>query len=172
MLVSSSVASPLRHKSLHIFYRTRLLIPQLKTLSFYVGFYAKVGKKNKMWCVIDSWWTDNDINFSEEVFRSLFDDWFSWNMDKSSCRRTTPVSRSGMFLPEIFQTRHVLNILISKEQKREGEKKQQQLNKSVSLWLLCCLFADTSSQNQYVPSQLFISPRKTAKLLCLNVYMD
>lgn len=29
-----------------------------------------------------------------------------------------------------------------------------------------------SFQNQYARSQLFISPWKTAKLLCLNVYMD
>lgn len=62
--------------------------------------------------------------------------------------------------PEIFKTRYVYNILIGRKQRRMGaknEKKKQQLNKYVSLWLLCCLFADVRALriNMFALNYLF-----------------
>ena len=141
--------------------------------SFYVGFYSKVKMENKMWYVLfkDSQWSGWDISLNEGekwAVRSLFDDalleiWIRWSRGTKKKKQDTHTSaqhiasKGGMHPPEIFQTRLVFNVLIGKEQKRGCKKKQQQLNKSVSLWLLCCLFADARALriNMFALNYLF-----------------
>lgn len=65
----------------------------------------------------------------------------------------------------------VFNILIGNEHEWAQQKKSQlQLNNSLIMAFMLLIRSRKSSQIQYVRSQLFISPRKTAKLCveCLH----
>lgn len=72
-------------------------------------------------------------------------------------------------------SKHVMffNILIGKEHERAKKKKKQlQLNKSVSLWLLCCLFAAARALRFNMFGLNYLFPPGKQPSCVLNVYMD
>lgn len=95
---------------------------------------------------------------------------FAWNMHQIKLHagqnkkahthvhntNTQIATEGGMHPSVIFQTRHVF-IPIERKKREVKKKKQWQLNKSVSLWLLCCLFADTRALriNMFALNYLF-----------------
>lgn len=72
-------------------------------------------------------------------------------------------------------SKHVMdfNILIGNEQGRAQQKKKQlQLNKSASLWLLCCLFAAARALRFNMFGLNYLFPPGKQPSCVLNVYTD
>lgn len=77
-----------------------------------------------------------------------------------------------VFTADIPDNVMFLNILIGKEHERVQEKTQLQLNKSVSLWLLCCLFAAARALRFNMLGLSYLFPPGRQPSCVLNVYMD